>query len=55
MTHTKMLKLRKRCIKKQEFLAFKEAIDINDVDIEHIVASSKYPIENINRTNSLVM
>ena len=36
---------RKGCIEKHNFYASKDPIDVNDDDIEHLVASNKYPIE----------
>ena len=36
---------RKGCIEKHNFYASKDPIDVNDDDIERLVASSKYPIE----------
>ena len=36
---------RKGCIEKHNFYASKDPIDVNDDDIERLVASNKYPIE----------
>ena len=49
-----MMNFRKKYIKKRNFQASKEPIDVNDDNIEHIQVSSEYPVGK-KKSISLIM
>ena len=46
MTNEVTLKFGENYTERRKFYSIKQQININGVDIEHIVVSNKYPMEN---------